>query len=195
MLVLWLGAGALQAQDLPSAFRVIGVEAADVLNIRAEPDAGSVILGTIPHNSSRVEVLRRSDDGKWGLVGAGEGNGWVAMRYLEPVAASPAAQLPAPLRCLGTEPFWSFAHMPEKTWLLTPEEASVALVPSENFAAGDGYYAAARDAVGRGYHLIVTREICSDGMSDRIYGFSARLFRQGGAENRLYSGCCSLDGR
>ena len=196
-LTLWLSfaGSALWAEELPAAFRVTGVAATDVLNIRAEPEAEATILGSIPHNSSRVEVLQLSPNGKWGMVGNGEGNGWVAMKYLQPVAATPADQMPVPLRCLGTEPFWSFAHTPQKTWFLTPEAASTNVILSQNLAAGHGYFASGSDESGRNYHLIVTRERCSDGMSDRLYGFSARLFRQGGPENLLYSGCCTLDGR
>ncbi|WP_157971064.1 COG3650 family protein [Pseudogemmobacter bohemicus] len=189
-----LGPG-LRAETLPSAWRVEGVSAGDVLNIRAGPTASSGILGTIPRDSSRVEVLMLSEDGKWGLVGFPEGNGWVAMRYLAPVPPPPAGEMPRPMRCLGTEPFWSLSREAQGGTWSVPEEPGQKIAFLQAYAAPGGYYAQAEDRDGRMLHLIVTREVCTDGMSDRIYGFSARLFAQHRDGNRLYSGCCTLDGR
>ncbi|HGG04386.1 MAG TPA: SH3 domain-containing protein, partial [Aliiroseovarius sp.] len=95
------------AQNLPDAFFVTGVAADDVLNIRAEPSARSAIVGQLGPQAINVEVIAFSDNGKWGKVSTGEGNGWVAMRFLERSNHTPAGEVPRPMACFGTEPFWA----------------------------------------------------------------------------------------
>lgn len=193
---LWLALAApAAAETLPAVYRVAGVAAGDVLNVRAEPSAGAAILGAIAPGTGGVEVVRLSGDGRWGMVHTGEGNGWVAMRFLEATPPEDPALIPRPLRCLGTEPFWSLTRaLHGGTWS-TPDAPEAKVAFPYEYAAPEGYFAYAEDALGRGFQLIVTRETCSDGMSDRIYGFSARLFLAFREGNRLYSGCCTLDAR
>jgi hypothetical protein len=70
------------AQDLPALFRVTGVAANDVLNIRAEPSARAAIIGSFRPDAGGIEVVALSADGRWGLVNSGEQAGWSSMRYL-----------------------------------------------------------------------------------------------------------------
>lgn len=184
------------ADVLPSAFMVSGVAAGDVLNIRAEPKASATVLGTIAPDAAGVEVTRISDDGKWGLVAAGgEGNGWVALKYLEPMPILDPARLPRPMHCLGAEPFWSLDFGNESTVWTTPDTPETALSELDEAVAPAGYFVQAREGEERTYSLTVTREWCSDGMSDREFGFAARLFIESPDGNLLAGGCCSLDSR
>jgi uncharacterized membrane protein len=184
--------GAAGADRLPAAYQVTGVAGDDVLNIRAEPDAAAPIVGEIGPYQIAVEVLRLSDDGKWGLVGLPEGNGWVAMRFLQATPTDPY-ELPRPLACLGTEPFWSLAALPRGTEWSTPEEPRADLTITEEATAPEGYRLRAEEGPTRVFHLSVLRQQCSDGMSDREFGFAAQLFVESPEGNRLYSGCCTLN--
>lgn len=179
------------AGEFPAAFSVSGVAANDVLNIRAEPSANAPVLGQFAPDRLRVEILETTPDGKWGLVGLPESNGWVSMRYLAPLTEA-ASTMPLPMLCLGTEPFWSLALTgPETAIWKTPEiTEEITLISSAKASHGSLATLTGSD---RGEQvLIVTREQCFDGMSDRRFGFSARLFQQTEQENTLLSGCCTL---
>ncbi|MCK0122035.1 hypothetical protein MWU61_15890 [Loktanella sp. F6476L] len=95
------------AQDFPAHFVTDGVAANDTLNIRAMPDGTSDIIGEYGPYTMNIEVIRISNDGKWGLVGLGEQNGWVAMRFLTWSDHQQPYEFPRPMSCFGTEPFWS----------------------------------------------------------------------------------------
>lgn len=180
------------AESLPARFSVTGVAADDVLNIRAEPTAGSQRLGDVAPDRTDLEVLELSADGRWGLVGLAEGNGWVAMRFL---ARKDAAEgvIPRPLRCLGTEPFWSVRLSPDTATYSTPDE-SRGLSLISGAVAAEGYLAFLTDDAGAVWTMTVARARCSDGMSARIYGWTGLIFAQGADGNRLLQGCCTLDG-
>ena len=91
--------------NLPARFSVMGVAADDVLNVRAAPDPAAPILAELPHDATGVEVIALSDDGAWALLPRPEGQGWASTRFL--ASDDDPAAIPFPLRCLGTEPFWS----------------------------------------------------------------------------------------
>ena len=46
----------LRAEEFPAAYAVTGVASNDVLNIRARPDAGSAIIGSLAPDATGVEV-------------------------------------------------------------------------------------------------------------------------------------------
>jgi len=92
------------AQTLPERFMVTDVASDDTLNIRAEPDATSDIIGEFGPNTLNVEILRVQEG--WGQVPTAEGLGWVSMRFLAE-NPWPEGEVPRPLACSGTEPFWS----------------------------------------------------------------------------------------
>ncbi len=185
-------AGAAAAQDLPAAYGVTGVAADDVLNIRAEPSSDAAVVGSYAPDRHQVEVLGLSADGRWGKVGLPEGNGWVAMRYL---AAEPLADglLPHPFRCVGTEPFWGLSISDSGATFSTPEAEEPLTVAVESVAP-QGMLATLAGAGGEVWTMTVARRECSDGMSDRIYGWETFLYRTGLMGNVLYSGCCTMDG-
>lgn len=180
------------AQDIPKAFHVMGVANDDVLNIRAAPNAGAAILGAISPFSESVEVLELSVDGAWGLVSSGEGNGWAAMRFLKPAISQDANLIPRPMTCLGTEPFWSVSLLPRGAEFITPERRAD-LTVVEEAAAPRGYLARLDEGGNLKRTLFITVAACSDGMSDRRFGFAANLFTQSPDGNSILTGCCTLD--
>jgi hypothetical protein len=111
------------AQDaLPILADVTGVAADDVLNVRAAPNAGAEIVGTLAPDMRGVEVAGLDPSGGWGLVNSGERAGWAAMRFLAPRAdVWRAGALPEGLTCFGTEPFWSLRPGGGRLVLATPE--------------------------------------------------------------------------
>lgn len=187
--------GMASAETLPAAFVVKDVAANDVLNIRAEPSAAAPILGAISPVATSVEVTRISADGRWGQVATDEGNGWVALRYLEPMPILDPATVPRPLTCFGAEPFWSLGLMMGGAEWVTPDEARTDLNVTEEAVAPAGYFIRAEEGPERVFQLTINREWCSDGMSDREFGFAARLFVEAPDGNLLAVGCCTLDQR
>ena len=108
------------AQSLPAPFQVTGVAQDDALNIRAEPSANAEILGEIDAYDLAVEVLRLSEDGKWGMVGAGRQ--WLGVDAVLAYDARPNPYaIPRPLTCSGHEPFWSIGLTPRGAEFQTPE--------------------------------------------------------------------------
>jgi uncharacterized membrane protein len=188
ILALW---GALaSAQDLPARFSVTGVGAGDVLNVRSEPSASAPVVATLPPGSTGVEVLSLSPDRRWGLMPLREGSGWVSLRYLAREAA-PGTPLPRPLLCRGTEPFWALSVTGSGAAFETPEGGAVPLRPLGEVAGVTGGVAAF-DAGGETLDLTVVRRACSDGMSDRPYGFAAMVWNRG---ETFLEGCCALSSR
>lgn len=188
LLALWPLAGA--AQDLPALYNVTGVAQDDVLNIRAEPDADAAIVATLPPDLAGVEVIALSADGDWGRVGLPEGNGWAAMRFLIRQETD-IGVIPRPLRCLGTEPFWSVTLGPDGQTHATPEDSEPLALVSEAVAEA-GYLAFLADQQGGLWSVTIAKTECSDGMSDRVYGFAAHVFRQREAGHDFRTGCCLL---
>lgn len=91
MILALSGAVSAHAREIsfPAIFRVVGVAANDVLNVRQAPHARSPIVGVFAPNEPMVEVLQLSEDGRWGLVRFGGSLGWSSMRYLEPLDRNP----------------------------------------------------------------------------------------------------------
>ena len=185
----------VHAQDFPAAYQVTGVEKDDILNIRAEPNAGSQILGQIGPFAIAVEVLGLSQDGKWGRVGLPEGNGWVAMRYLELTPPLNAFEVPRPLSCFGTEPFWSISLYPRGAEYNSPDTGAVPMEVVFEAVSPQGYLFKLHEGPTLDRTLIVARTRCSDGMSDREFGFSTHMFLESPEGNGTFSGCCTLDHR
>lgn len=195
-LVLIMGlSSAATAQSLPAAFQVSGIAAGDVLNIRAEPSATSPVVGTIGPYGLHVEVTRLSDDGRWGKVGLPEGNGWVAMRFLSPMAAEDPAAIPRPLTCFGTEPFWSASLLPRGEEFSSPDTGAVPLTLLEQAVSEEGFLFRLEEGPTLIRTVIVRRAMCNDGMSDREFGFSALMFTEAPDGNATVTGCCTLDHR
>ena len=193
------------AQDsFPALYDVSGVSAGDVLNIRSGDTAGSEAVGFFAPDTKGIEILRTNADGTWGLVNAGEATAWVSLAYL---ARQPGQQesLPKIRRCVGTEPFWSINIDPPSVQLATPDAPGANGLVSSLFTSAsrrDRYVYAgslqSEDAGPLELVLALRREICSDGMSDREYGFDVDVLikdndaSDGLRRSTVYSGCCTL---
>lgn len=191
------GAGAVEI----GYYRVVGVAAGDVLNIRADPSASSGIVGALAPGARPVEVLEvaPSGDGAWGRVLVEDANGWVSMRFLESFEPGGllATEVPDGLRCSGTEPFWGLdlgdgqAHfsatdIDEQSLPLTTGTPAVGRNHRFTFIAGSGP---------RRLTVVLGRnEACSDGMSDRDFGWRIDLVTEGIGKSPVaaYEGCCTV---
>lgn len=69
-----------RVNSLPG-YRVVGVDANDVLNIRSGPDANSAIVGTIPPNGRNVRMIG-SCAGSWCPIEYRGTQGWANRRFL-----------------------------------------------------------------------------------------------------------------
>ena len=186
---------ALQAQNFPAAYIVTDVASDDVLNIRATPDASSDILGELGPYSINVEVLEVSEDTRWGRISTGEGNGWVAMRYLTASNHAPANEVPRPMSCFGTEPFWALQMLARGDEYELAGDGNRALTPLKEVIAYQGYAVVFEEGPTLNRTLMITRGWCSDGMSDRDYGWQATLLNETPEGDSLLFGCCTLDHR
>ena len=193
------------AQSVPWLYDVSGVDAGDTLNVRENPRATAARIGELAHDATGVEVVALSDSGDWGQVALGEQSGWVAMRYLaaQPGAdAGEATYFDRPLRCVGTEPFWTlnvtggdgpvdFTQLAGASLTLTPEVR----LRSANMGGGAQVLEAATPEGSRATATL-RRQQCSDGMSDRTFGLSLDLLLRGpGGDAAFVSGCCTLSAR
>ena len=197
--VLSLPAWAQQDAFFPAYHRVVGVRAGDVLNLRAGPGAAHEIVGALAPDASPVVVSSQSADGRWGLVPiAGNGDyaaGWAALRYLERLPGQDSFRLPPALACSGSEPFWSLDIGPQTARYSDLEADSIALERLWDGLAQNmrpRQYGLRLAGGGSQVHAVITRGQCSDGMSDRVYGFSISAILGGSAGSGIVTGCCAL---
>ncbi len=182
----------------PGYYRVTDVAAGDVLNIRAEPDAQSGIVGEFPPDAHPVEVLEVVTEGtaEWGRVLAADRNGWVAMRFLAPetVETIVGTLVPIGLQCGGTEPFWSLTAAAGSLNFsaIDLEALSLPLTDATTTTGRNNRFGlVASDDTQRMTAMLASGDACSDGMSDRDFGWRIDLLIEG-TETRAYEGCCRL---
>lgn len=181
---------ATQEYILPTLFDVSGVSSYDVLNIRAEPSARAARIGTLAPDAQRIEVVE--ERAGWGRINTGEGTGWVSMRYLAyRTDVWQPGELPAGLRCLGTEPFWDVRREGGDLVLRSPEDQAGDRRPVQAVLDTGVFRDPTRVVVAQDMTLFANPQICSDGMSDRLFGLSATLVIHGD-QPRMLSGCCSI---
>lgn len=190
------GRAQAQAQGLPWAYDVTGVADDDVLWIRAAPDPEAEILGELGPHQLRVEVLETTSNGQWGRVATHEGNGWASMHYLRARGDYDPFGVLVPMTCSGTEPFWTLFMEEEDDYFVEPG-ATARVIRRQKELAGNGAGFAVTYARDPGEHLAlsVRRAACSDGMSDREFGFAASLIFESPGRDRALFGCCTLDMR
>lgn len=193
-LILLLWSAPALAQDLPALYRVQGVAAWDVLNIRAEPSARAAILGALAPDAAGVEVTGLSPDGRWGRVNSAEAAGWVAMRYLQAQPGPGWQSGQMGLRCLGTEPFWRLdiflpTHHAE---FFEPGSGGFELVTDTGRLPRTDFPQTLAIPFGgmREGMAVLRRAECSDGMSDRSFGLEGQVYWRGTVPG--LSGCCQL---
>lgn len=83
---------------------------------------------------------------------------------------TPADDFKADLKLVGTEPFWAVQVRQNELVLQRPDTPDMK-------TANPGPVATATTAVwtAEGMTIVVRRETCSDGMSDRVYPFAAEV--------------------
>jgi len=189
------GAAIAAAGQAPAqtVHRVTDVAANDVLNIRAGASAATQIVGFYSPYAVAIEVLRVTPDGRWGFVGLGEGNGWVAMRYLADWP-TPAGEVPRPLRCSGTEPFWNLLMYPRGAEYTEPGMDRRNLNLLSEAVTDTGFEVMFEEGPTLNRYLTVTRGACGDGMSDREFGWRATVRTQAPDGDYAATGCCTFDG-
>ncbi len=193
--LFWLPGAAL-AQSFPALYDVTGVASDDVLNVREAPNANAQIIATLGPKATQVEVVRADTSGHWGLVNVNEQAGWASLRYL---AVRPAGDylLTRHLQCSGTEPFWNLtitqgqsAHL--QGMALSDVNVPVGLLQIA-YGRSDRYSLRGQSNAMR-LSVIIRREDCSDGMSERQFGFDTDILVEGNNDPYHISGCCSLVG-
>jgi len=199
--ILTLLAAPAMAQSelpLPKLFTVTGVAENDTLNVRAAPAASAADIGDV-QPAGTVEVLRLSEDGKWGRVSIGEAAGWVSMRFLrqtpQTVGRSPDLPygMPAEMECSGTEPFWGlrvrtgqYVQSDGNSALGAPEVFPMTGAATVSNRSLDHFAFSAPPQAG-----FITRQMCDDGMSEAEFGWSLYLLWQGENGLSLLQGCCT----
>lgn len=179
-----------EAEQLPAQYNVNNVADDDRLNIRSGPNANSEILSSYGPYTINIEVLETTADGKWGKVGIGERNGWVSMAFLTRDANTDPNEIPRPMSCFGTEPFWSFNMTPRGDEILTPDTPRKDIEPTDLIIADNGYFI----EFDQTHRLLISRGMCSDGMSDREFGWRSTAIFVGAYGSTVAHGCCTLDG-
>lgn len=180
---------------LPALFDVRGVASNDVLNIRAEPNGSAEIYGEYFFDRKGVEVIAISDDRKWGQVVTGGENGWVSMRFLK-VRDNSYGRTPEQLACHGTEPFWSFSINDLSAELERMGEPTKALDISWWTGSANNAYGSIAFGLEGGdgpHNALLSRQMCSDGMSDADFGWSIFIINSSADNHGLLTGCCSAD--
>jgi uncharacterized membrane protein len=194
LLALLLAAGPAAAQEfVPRLYDVAGVAQDDVLNVRAAPSASADVVATLPPDRRRVEVIGLDDGANWGRIGLPEGEGWVSLAFLERRYLGEAGMAPG-MRCLGTEPFWSLMFAEGGATLSSPgEERSFAIAADRSVPSSAAHvYGWAETGSGATLSGTIVAAACSDGMSDRPWGWATGILRRSGGGVELLSGCCTL---
>lgn len=182
-------ATSVTGQTLPERYSVTNVAADDVLNIRSGPSSQADIIGSFGPYTLNVEVLDVRQN--WAQVSTGEAMGWTSLRFLEHRPA-PSGEIPRPLSCFGTEPFWSVTLAPRGAFYEDPETGARSLTPLRENIAHNGYLFETREGPTLTRTLIVNAQHCTDGMSDRNFGMSGLLFTEAPDGNDVQTGCCTF---
>jgi uncharacterized membrane protein len=183
-------------QLFPALYQVGDVASDDVLNVRDGPAATFAIIGALRPGQQDIEVVKTTPDARWGLVNIGERSGWISMRYMGRYPDQGGNDLPRPLACYGTEPFWSLEFSLRGNDFREAGGLPL-IIPSDWEGTPEGMLATAygvtmhRDTAA--INAVISRNMCNDGMSDRDFGFAIHAILSGSLGNRLLSGCCSLE--
>lgn len=176
----------------PGLIDVTGVAAGDVLNIRAEPGANATIIGTLAPDASGIEVVEARNG--WLRVALPEASGWISGRFATMrTGLWQQDALPAGLVCHGTEPFWSLVPDKGAAQFSTPDGAR-RHEGLRVFGPADWAENPRRAIRADGLMALISPapRLCSDGMSDALFGLDADVVVGEGAQARYLRGCCSI---
>ena len=177
-----------QSQNVETAeLVVINVAPDDVLNIRAEPNAGAALVGELAPGTGDIRVTAQGTETlDWVHIEAGGLEGWVNAAFL--AYSTNYEPLPIRLHCSGTEPFWGTE--------LSYSRADVSFAfRDEHFRTGfhgpisplnrTNIWLRTRFDLESDFVLLES-ETCSDGMSERKHAYL--LFAK--IDGNLLGGCC-----
>ncbi len=172
-------------------YSVMGVADHDTLALRAAASSSAAKVADIPSDATNlVPTGKVSASGEWAEVRYEGRRGWVSARYLAYGEAG-GIQIPVRLQCTGTEPFWGITLRPgsmhadlnflDRSYARPITRVSAAMNHNDIWIVKSP---SGRTAIS----LIVRKETCSDGMSDRDYPFSAIALVPG---SDIIAGCCA----
>ena len=183
-------------------YRVVGIQAPDVLNMRERPESqnrisSARIVGRIPAKAASVlgsGATQRIGAARWFEVRYGEVRGWVNGRFLAPLSGKLDRALEADLLCSGAEPFWSLKVEQDAAEFKsadTPAER-YSIAAREPFQGREGTLALRLVSDNGSISALVQhKEWCSNGGSDVEYAFEVRAVGFGGSEQPR-RGCCMM---
>ena len=182
-------------------YKVVGISASDLLNVRSEAAMSAPIIGSLSFDATAITVTGVSQRGShatwWQIVQpiGQKATGWVNSRFLAPaVGAEPTTGFA--LRCTGTEPFWSLEMEEEHAVFETPEgERSSWKASGWRLAAGQrpGHRFAIQlgneNAQAMGWVAVWRpQQFCTDGMSNLEFPYEVMVTTPTG---RDLAGCCA----
>lgn len=175
-------------------YRVVdGIDGKALPVVRTQPDPTAEELATLAAGASDIVVAgtRLEAHGVvWWQVVHKQTLGWVEASHLAPMTVEMPLQEVFPLRCVGTEPFWSLHIEGGQGVFETPESSQHWAAGEINTAVGMvGRYAVRLENDGAVGHLAAWRNphFCSDSMSNIGYPFEGIVVVPDGT---AYSGCC-----
>ncbi len=182
----------------PSYRRVTGVAANDVLNVRAAPSASAADIGDLPHDARGIEVLEFEQSGKWARIGLAESDGWVSTRFLasDDIPMLGGTTVPQGLVCGGTEPFWALRLYDDNARYSHPEDGDThfavdSIVTAEGRLGSPALVSLSAEET-KVIDATISGATCSDGMSDRVYGWTITMHLKSPGQRRFLTGCCHL---
>ncbi len=105
---------------------------------------------------------------------------------LEPVADQSPVLAPAKLKIIGTEPFWGIDIDGDRLHFTTMDDQVGRWLEAVSGATDDGRWQwSGKVGDGGKFSLDIVRDQCSDGMSDRVYAYTAHF----SIDQKEYRGC------
>jgi len=183
------------AREKSSYYRVAGIESDDHLNVRAEPSAAAEDIGDLAADSTPYEILEIDSTGTWGRILWLEGDGWVSLKYMQPIQIPLLAdtQIPIGLTCVGAKPFWTLEFKSQQVGVIsTQEEVKPMTVVNTTKSRNGKQFPIAVELQTNSNTATTTlrRAQCSDGMGGLRYEWAADVVIN--PQFTLLSGCCSL---
>lgn len=180
-------------------FQVTNVEADDSLNVRDAPSVKGNVIGGLPPDSKPIEVVSYNDNKTWGRINFEGESGWVSMAYLKPVELPTLSNsnVPFPLVCAGTEPYWTFnVHAEDSATYTDPERSSSDPLEIQALLSPSNTTSQSLSIISKGWSSSATALLkpayCSNGQSDNLYRWQIDLLIVFGGEHSWLQGCCRI---
>lgn len=193
--LLTLMPGLALAQSFPALYSVAIVEPEVETAIRVAPDPQAETIGALASGARDIEVIALDDSGAWGWINSGEVSGWIRMAEMDRQHTPGNVLLPRPLICFGTEPFWNLdINAGPNVTLGRPDEAPqqfFGLWVTGSSNTPDHYALMAQNHSAQ-LNSVVKRVLCSDKMSNRLYGLEIDILIRTENDATFLSGCCTI---